>query len=280
MIYHIPEGSKIYFAKSAKLKREIENIALNIFYQNGYEEIHTPIFNFYNIENENTIRISTNYNKQIALRMDNTIDIINIIKCHLDNKINNKKWFYIQSKFSYPSKEIDQIGAEYLDKNSLPSLLNIAINIFIKLQLNPILQISNMQIPILCAKESNLNMNIFSQMQVDKLLNNNDKLNNNYLSSLLAIHNKQTLKDYIPYAPRFLKEELEILLSSASYCDYDNVIFSPLYYSSLGYYDSLFFRMFNGNRIFCIGGKYEIDKIHSCGFAIYTNELIDYIGDK
>ncbi len=273
--YEIPQGSNIYFSSSARLKRDIECLAVNVFYENGFDEIATPLFSFVNDEvKSNAIRMSADNNKQMILRNDNTIDVIKIINHHLGDNI-SKKWFYIQSAFSYPSNEISQIGAEYLDEHSSSSMICIAVDIFSKLALNPILQISNMNIPRLCAKESGLDIDIFANMRIDKILQVES-----YFTPLLEIQTKSDLESYIPKAPRFLKDELKTLLECASYCYYENTLFSPLYYSSIGYYDNLFFRMFIDNKIFLLGGKYEIDKIHSCGFAIYTNEVVEYILNK
>ena len=49
--YEVPQGSKIHFGKSARLKREIEDKAVAIFYKNGFEEIATPSFNFTHFAN-------------------------------------------------------------------------------------------------------------------------------------------------------------------------------------------------------------------------------------
>ncbi|MDE6886635.1 MAG: ATP phosphoribosyltransferase regulatory subunit [Helicobacteraceae bacterium] len=274
--YEVPQGSKIYFNESARLKRDIERLAVEIFYENGYEEISTPSFNFTIDEKILTkrkiIRISADDNKQMILRNDNTIDVIKIIKRHLGNKIDNKKWFYIQPAFSYPSTEINQIGAECLEENSMGNILCVAVSIFQKLKLNPILQISNMNIPRLCAEESNIPLEVFYKMKLDKILSCDS-----YLKDLLYIQTKSSLQNYIKKAPKFIKEELEKLLDSASYCHYENTIFSPLYYSYFTYYDSLFFRMFSENRVFLLGGKYRIDEVYSCGFGLYTNEVVEFI---
>lgn len=275
LTYEIPQYSKLHFGLSAKIKREIEAKAVQIFYENGFEEILTPIFSNEYLSQRETIKVNTNDNKQIILRNDNTIDVINIINRHLGKQISNKKWFYIQPAFSYPSNEINQIGAECLDSEAFASVLCVAVYIFLALELNPILQISNMNIPRLCAKESDLDIEIFNKMQVDKILSSSS-----YFTQLIKIQSKHDLESYIPKAPQFLKIELQRLLDSASFCHYENTIFSPLYYSSFGYYESLFFRMFHRNQIFLLGGKYEIDGVHSCGFAIYTNEVLDYMLNK
>ena len=46
MIYEheIPTGSKLYFGESAKLKRSLERVASELFYEAGFEEIVTPFF--------------------------------------------------------------------------------------------------------------------------------------------------------------------------------------------------------------------------------------------
>lgn len=274
--YEIPQGSKIHFGVSAKIKRDIESKAVEIFYQNGFEEISTPSFSFSNDDkvSRSTIRISSNNNKQMILRNDNTTDVIKIIHRHLVSN-NHKKWFYIQPFFAYPSTEVNQIGAEVLDKTSLGSLLCVAVSIFLELSIEPILQISNMNIPRLCAKEGNLDIEIFSKSNIDSILKSAS-----YFTDLISVQTKQDLESYIKRAPSFLKQELEILLHSASYCHYENTIFSPLYYSQNSYYDNLFFRMFDGNKILLLGGEYDIDNIQSCGFAIYTNDVVDYILNK
>ena len=274
--YEVPQGSKIHFGKSAKMKREIEKMAVEIFYENGFEEIATPSFNFTDDERilskRKIIRTSIDNNKQMILRNDNTIDVIKIINRHL--KISNKKWFYIQPAFLYPSTQINQIGAECIgeDGANVANILSVAVSIFTALKLKPILQIANMKIPTLCAEESGLGIEVFSQMQVQKILDSHS-----YLREMLYIQDKNSLESFAKKAPAFIKGELQELLDSASFCEYENIIFSPLYCPKMGYYESLFFRAFSDNQVFLRGGKYKIDGVHSCGFAIYTNEVVDFM---
>ena len=42
--HEIPNGSKLYFAKSAKLKRKIEQKASEILENEGFSEIVTPFY--------------------------------------------------------------------------------------------------------------------------------------------------------------------------------------------------------------------------------------------
>ncbi len=274
--YEVPQGSKIHFGNNARLKREIEDRAVEIFYANGFSEISTPSFTFTDDERilskRKIIRTSIDNNKQMILRNDNTIDVIKIINRHL--KISNKKWFYIQPAFLYPSTQINQIGAECIGKGAenVANILSVAVSIFLKLELKPILQIANMKIPKICALESGLGLEVFSQMQVQKILDSHS-----YLREMLYIQDKNSLESYIKKAPAFIKNELQELLDSVSFCEYDNMIFSPLYCPKMGYYESLFFRAFSDNKVFLRGGKYTIDGVYSCGFAIYTNEVVDFM---
>ncbi len=52
------------------------------------------------------------------------------------------------------------------------------------------------------------------------------------------------------------------------------MVISPLYYAKMRYYDSLTFRMFEGNSLLAMGGIYSIDGIEASGFALYTDECI------
>ena len=45
--HEIPNGTKLYFGKSAKVKRDIESIASDILDKNDYEEIVTPVFSYH-----------------------------------------------------------------------------------------------------------------------------------------------------------------------------------------------------------------------------------------
>ncbi|MFG5109215.1 ATP phosphoribosyltransferase regulatory subunit, partial [Campylobacter lari] len=120
--HEIPQGGKLYFGKIAKLKREIERSASEVFYNNGFEEILTPSFSFLQhqqlFSDREILRLSSENNQQISLRYDSTIDTIRIITKRLMRSTGAKKWFYIQPVFSYPSNEIHQIGAECLEKES------------------------------------------------------------------------------------------------------------------------------------------------------------------
>ncbi|MCH9813187.1 MAG: ATP phosphoribosyltransferase regulatory subunit, partial [Epsilonproteobacteria bacterium] len=152
MIYEheIPSQSRLYFANSAKLKRTIENRASDILYTEGYEEIVTPIFSYHqndSIDEQELIRFSDRQNHIISLRADSTLDIVRIISKRLGRSVAQKKWFYIQPVYKFPSLESHQIGAEHIENDALDSTINESAKILGALELKPLLQISNMNIP-------------------------------------------------------------------------------------------------------------------------------------
>lgn len=279
--HEIPQGTKLYFGSAARLKREIENTACEVLYNNGFEEIITPSFVYLehqkNFSNREIIRLSSQNNHQISLRYDTTIDAIRIITKRLERSTNQKKWFYIQPVFSYPTKEIHQIGTECLDINEMPKILCLCVEMMKKLNIEPILQISNVKILKLCANEMGIKMNKFAKMHIENMLQKDD-----YLSDLLKVQTCCDLENFIKIAPSFLKTELKSLLQSASYCkcgdcEYKKVIFSPLSFAPIDYYNDLVFRMFEGNHTLLLGGKYTIEETNSCGFGIYTDNIVDYL---
>ena len=84
MIYEheIPTGSKLYFGDSAKLKREIERVASEFFYNAAFEEIVTPFFSYHqhqSIDEKELLRFSDEQNHIVSLRADSTMDAVRLI---------------------------------------------------------------------------------------------------------------------------------------------------------------------------------------------------------
>ncbi|MDD3500771.1 MAG: ATP phosphoribosyltransferase regulatory subunit, partial [Sulfurovum sp.] len=74
--------------------------------------------------------------------------------------------------------------------------------------------------------------------------------------------------------PYDIREELEKIKEAVSCIEYHKVVISPLFYAKMRYYDSLTFRMFEGNALIATGGTYSIDGVEAAGFALYTDECI------
>ena len=67
--HEIPEGSRLYFGKAAKAKRELEYKISSLLDENGFEEIVTPNFSYsghQSIDDETTlITLSDESNNQL-----------------------------------------------------------------------------------------------------------------------------------------------------------------------------------------------------------------------
>ncbi|WP_394909105.1 ATP phosphoribosyltransferase regulatory subunit [uncultured Helicobacter sp.] len=274
--HELPQGSKLYFGKSARLKRDIESKAIKILYDNDYKEIATPIFSFLShqddFSNRDMICFSGEGNHQIVLRYDSTIDVMRIITKRIARSTSHKKWFYIQPVYDYPTTELHQIGAEFLDSVSLTPVMGLSAMIMSELGLRPILQICNQKIPLLCAQHLNLDIQEFNNPDMESIASKE-----HFLKDLIEVNTREDLERCIKNMPHFLTKELEAMLECASFCEYKESIFSPLFYAPGHYYEDLFYRMICANTILVIGGKYTISQTPSCGFAIYTDNIVDIL---
>lgn len=274
--HEIPSGSKLYFAKSAKVKRSIENIASTILDENGYEEIVTPIFSYHQhlsiADEKELIRINDAKNNSISLRADSTIDVVRIIEKRLGSNTKQKKWFYIQPVLTYPTIEQYQIGAEFMGEKKLSSVLNIAINIFDKLEVKPLIQISNMKIPhIVSSLFDELSLDDFRHINIEKFLN----LKVQWLSKLVYLQNVEQINELLEIVPNELKIELTKMKELCEEIGSQNSVIAPMYYAKMLYYDELFFRVIQGNEVYARGGRYKNNDVSSVGFAIYTDSIIE-----
>lgn len=272
--HEIPKGSRLYFGKTAKAKRVLENSVCEILEKNGFEEILTPNFSYsqhQSIEdNKKLIKFSDEENEQVSLRADSTLDVVRIITKRLGRATNHRKWFYIQPIFSYPSKEDYQIGCEWIEHNNISDIMNLTADILRAIKIEPILQISNINIPKLISTELNISIDILKNGDISELL----KLNCDWLDSLLRVKDIKSLENIIEKVPNILKKELETLLEKSREVNYSNIIIAPMYYGSLKYYNGVYYRVIDKNLVLCRGGMYETDGISSLGFALYTDNLL------
>ena len=277
--HEIPKGSRLYFGASAKRKRVLENQVCQILDNNGFEEILTPNFSYSQhqaIANEKKlIKFSDEQNEQVSLRADSTLDVVRIITKRLGRTTTHKKWFYVQPIFSYPSKEEYQIGCEWIDHDNISDIMNLTADILKALNIKPIFQISNINIPKLVANELNIDLELFKNGEIATLF----KLNCEWLNKLIKVKDIKSLEDVISIIPNSIKSELEKLLQKAKEVDYSNIIIAPLYYGSLRYYDGIYYRVINDNLTICKGGMYSSEGMNSLGFALYTDNLLKILED-
>lgn len=277
--HEIPKGSRLYFGASAKRKRVLENQVCDILEKSGFEEILTPNFSYSQhqaIANEKKlIKFSDEQNEQVSLRADSTLDVVRIITKRLGRTTAHRKWFYVQPIFTYPSKEEYQIGCEWIDHNNIADVMNLTAKILKALKIEPILQISNINIPMLVSKELNIDIDLFKNGEIATLF----KLNCEWLNKLIKVKDIKSLENVIKIIPVSIKSELEKLLLKAKEVDYGNIIIAPLYYGALRYYDGIYYRVINDNLTLCNGGVYSSEGISSLGFALYTDNLLKILED-
>ncbi len=274
--HEIPNGSKLYFGESAKVKRKIENIASEILSDEGFQEIVTPIFSYHQHlsigDEKKLIRVNDAKNNALSLRADSTIDVVRIIEKRLGANSSQKKWFYIQPVVSYPTTEQYQVGVEFLGEKKLSSVLRLATNIFDTLNVEPLVQISNIKIPeILAQMFDSLSIDDFRHINIDKFIN----LQVEWLTKLVYLQYIEQIDEVIVIAPEVIQVELLKIkeLCMASECK--NAVIAPLYYAKMLYYDELFFRVIQENEVFARGGRYKNENLTSVGFAIYTDALCE-----
>ncbi|WP_298096364.1 ATP phosphoribosyltransferase regulatory subunit [uncultured Campylobacter sp.] len=274
--HEIPNGSRLYFGKSAQLKRELENKASEILVKNGFSEILTPYFSYHqhlSVAPQKLLKLSDPTNHELALRADSTVDVVRIVRKRLkDDKL--RRLFYIQPTFKYPSDEFYQIGAELIGEKNLPLAIKIAQEFFKEFDLVPALQLSNIEIPKKICEILNLPLEIFEKGKIETLLEQN-------LPWLDATARATSLKDVQALrtqVPEELKPCLDEILNLG--VDYEHIRVSLLYYSKMRYYDALFFRFLDAGAVYCNGGNYEIDGLKSSGFALLVDALIEKIMQK
>ncbi len=278
MIYEhdIPNKSKLYFASSARLKRDIESISSEVLYAHGFEEIVTPYLSYHQhnfIDEKELLRFSDSTNNILALRADSTLDVVRIVTKRLERSTEQKKWFYIQPVFRYPSKEVYQIGGEMIGEVELKNALVLVEEILNSLKIKSVLQISHIQIPKILSSMLDLPLDIFASGNLETLLAQKQP----WLNALITLKNLDDISKVISLVPNELKKPLEQMRDLANSYGGKNVVLTPLFYAKMRYYDELFFRFFDKNDTISAGGCYEFEGVHSSGFALYTDNMINFL---
>ena len=277
--HEIPNGSRLYFGKLAKLKRLLESKISDFLSQKDFEEIITPNFSYtqhQSIDNETQlIKISDESNNQVVLRADSTLDVARIITKRLGRTTNHKKWFYIQPVFTYPSNENYQMGIEWLEYNNASDIINLTNEVFELINIKPLVQISNINIPKLVSKELNIDLNSFKDGNLSVLFD----LNIKWLKELIYSTSASDLEKVMSILPNSIKDEVEKLIDIANNISYKNITVSPLYYTPMKYYDDVYYRIIHNNLTLAKGGRYKSEGVNSLGFALYTDNILKILED-
>jgi len=272
--HEIPSGSKLYFGQSAKIKREIEFVSAEMLENFGYEEIVTPLFSYHqreSFDNEKTlVRLNDKENHEVTLRADSTIDVVRIVTKRLGRSTESKKWFYIQPTVNFPTQEQYQIGAEIID-GCFEDVAQTTTMLLKEIGSNPVMQIANIRIPQLLSEKYGISLELFKSMHIEAIMASDLP----WIADLVKMNTVACLNDLSMF-PEDIKQELEKIKEAAEDLDYNKIVISPLYYAKMRYYDSLTFRMFEGNSLLAMGGIYSVDGLEAAGFALYTDECITY----
>ncbi len=273
--HEIPEGSRLYFAGTAKTKRLIESKASELLCAAGFEEIVTPLFSYHQhqsvCEERELIRIGDVENHAMSLRADSTIDVVRILKKRLGTNTTHKKWFYIQPVYRFPSTEQYQVGAEIIDECNLAVVLNEATAILDALVVEPLLQISNINIPRILSEMLDLDLDDFRHVNIEKFL----ALKIEWLTQLVYLEKVDQIEPLLNVVPDAIRDELLKIKKLCTGLQYPNFVIAPLYYAKMLYYDELFFRVIEKNEVYAMGGRYKDEETVSVGFAIYTDALVE-----
>jgi len=125
---HIPPGVQDYLPDECYNKRKIEEKIRRIFYLNGYDEIETPIFEYFDvftggkssIEQEQMYKFFEIGGRILVLRPDNTMPIARIAATKMKNASLPLRLSYISSIYRYEEmqygkqREVAQAGMELL----------------------------------------------------------------------------------------------------------------------------------------------------------------------
>ncbi len=270
--HEIPSGSRLYFGQSAKIKREIESIASEILYGLGFEEIVTPLFSYHQHEcfddQKPLVRLNDEENHEVTLRADSTADVVRIVTKRLGRSTESKKWFYIQPTVTFPTKEQYQIGAEVID-GTFEKIAETTTTLLKQIGSEPVMQIANICIPHLLNEKYGVSLDVLKSMNVEQIMGADLP----WIEQLVRINSVNDLDDLSAF-PDDIKAELGKIKEATQKVAYSNMVISPLFYAKMRYYDSLTFRMFEGNSLLAMGGIYTIDGVEAAGFALYTDECI------
>jgi len=271
--HEIPSKSKLYFGECAKLKREIESTSAALLDEKGFEEIVTPLFSYHQHASfedaKPLLQLHDEHNDMVTLRADSTADVVRIVTKRIGRAIDSKKWFYIQPAVSFPTEEQYQVGAEIFD-GSFDEVVNDATALIEKLELEALLQISNMRIPLLLQEKYDVDLELLYETKVEKLLG----LDLTWIEKLVKMHKVEDLED-IEGIPEDIQVELKLMKDAVGKINATNIVLAPLYYAKMRYYGSLTFRMFHENSLLVRGGLYQIDDVNAAGFALYTDACIN-----
>ncbi|MEO1941843.1 MAG: ATP phosphoribosyltransferase regulatory subunit [Campylobacterales bacterium] len=271
--HDIPAGGRLYIGTQAKLKRQLEGDAAEFFEERGYREIVTPYFSYHQqgfIPLSKLIRVADRENRVVTLRGDTSFDLIRLVLKRL--KSGHQKWFYIQPVFRYPSREIYQIGAEWLEGN-LEELLTLNLELFARWKVEGRLILSNQQITQWLIGEGVLGEGELKRLELYKFPKWVRKL-----AKISEISQLEKLEQF-PAPLRAPLEELREIGEQVARWGVEPLL-ALVELPPFPYYRGIFFKFIANQFLIARGGRYQVKEVESVGFSIYTDQLLEWIGEK
>ena len=134
----VPSGFKDSLNFDAYIEHQYKNLIIEYFRSNGFSLVKTPLIEFSNNLDNNTLFLKTNKNKEkISIRNDITPQIIRIASSRLKNKKRPLKLCYYgevvrrTGSILRPERQFQQVGAEIIGSESYKAdveIINLAYN--------------------------------------------------------------------------------------------------------------------------------------------------------
>lgn len=238
---------------SSKILKNIEFRTIEIFEEDGFEEIHIPILDF------------SPDKRALHIREDFTYEVIKLIQ---DKKVYYRGNIIRTSRFGKPN-EIYQIGCEIVRSVSLKEndiidcakTLNKVIQEIERItEEKVLLMIGHYGLTTSVLKEDS---NLFFIKNITKIseLVSSGKLDQSLAKIFFkVVKDLDEIKAVIKDVPKDIEIVSEIIKSQRVYNLSEKV--------EKDYYDGIIFHGFLGERKFLSGGKYKIDNKEGVGFSL------------
>ena len=151
--------------------------------------------------------------------------------------------------------------------------ISTSLSLFNAFGVSSLLHVSNINVPRILSEMLGLDLAIFEKGELQKLL----ALNIPWLTKLTCLQTLEELESIIDEVPLELKGELIKLKELSAQLPACNVVYAPLYYVKMRYYNALYFRFIHNNFTLGSGGSYGCEGIGSSGFGLYTDNLIEIL---
>lgn len=149
----LPEGVQDYLPDECYNKRRIEDVIRRFFYLSGYNEIETPVIEFFDvfagvkpsIEQENMFKLIDPEGRILVLRPDITMPIARVVGTKMANYDLPLRLFYLGNVYRYgdfqagKQREVAQAGIELLGLSGAEAdaeVIAMAIQLFLELGLD------------------------------------------------------------------------------------------------------------------------------------------------